>query len=230
MAQVLQLGALGDNAALLCRPEHLLKVQGLALVGDIEDLVRGVVPLPLNQSGKIRGGVDGGAVGLDQDTGRYLFPVCGLCHGEDQGALAFHGEAPLLEIRQHIRNQGVRVAFTQPHIKVNIQGVIYPVQVGKGYVHNMLPDSPVAGAALLKLEGSDVGFPGEFFVLLFPGGGGGVDFLQLRQGKGRLRGVGAGKGFVKIRKLRLPAVKLGDDQAHLQAPVAQVDIPDGPVA
>ncbi len=51
-------------------PENLLKMQVLPFVGDVEHLVGVPVLHPLNHGGKVCGGVDGGAVGLDQNDRR----------------------------------------------------------------------------------------------------------------------------------------------------------------
>ena len=62
------------------------------------------------------------------------------------------------------------------------------------------------------------------------GRSGGVDLLQLRKSEGRFLGIGTGVACIKVAKLRLTALKLCDDQAHLQAPVTHMDVADGVIA
>ena len=67
-------------------------------------------------------------------------------------------------------------------------------------------------------------------VLLGLGAGRGINFLQLADGEGRLLWVLPGVALVKIDQLRLAVPKFLDDQAHLQAPVAQMHVADHVVA
>ena len=94
----------------------------------------------------------------------------------------------------------------------------------------MFPDGPVAPVSVLELVGSVVGAAGKGLVYLALGAGRGVNLLQLRDGKGRLRRIRTGESWIKIRKLRLPLPQLFNNQAHLQAPVAQVDVADDAVS
>ena len=112
---------------------------------------------------------------------------------------------------------------------MDIQIVVVLLQVSHGHIHDVLPQRPVAPAALLQLQGSLVRLVGEFGIG-FLCGGGGVDLLQIGDGEGSNLGVLPGEAFVKIGQLRLPLLKLGDDETHLQSPVAQVHIADGVVA
>ena len=200
---MLQLRGLRHDARFSCGPEYLLKVQVLPLVGDIEYLVRMPVLHPLDQGGQIRGGVDGGAVGLDENAGRHFLLVSLQGHGDDPGSFGLDGNAPGLHVLHHGGDIGVRVAFTQPLLKVDIQVVIILFEVCHRHVHNVLPQGPVAPAALLQLQGSLVGLVGEFRVCLF-GRGGGVDLLQIRNGEGGFLGVLALKIGVKVGQIRLP--------------------------
>ena len=75
-----------------------------------------------------------------------------------------------------------------------------------------------------------MGALGKGFVHLFPGGGGGVKLLQIRQGEGRLGRIFSRKVRVEIGKVRLTVPQLRDNEAHLQAPVAQMHVADGIVS
>ena len=227
---MLQGSGVGDDAALPGGAEHLLKVQRLPLVGDVEHLVGVPVLHPLNHGGKVGGGVDGGAVGLDQNAGGNRLLVRFLGNGDDPRAFGENGVALFLHLRDHGGDIGVGVAFPQPLFKVDVQTVINPPQVGQGHVHDVLPDGAVTPAALLQFKGRGVGALGKGFVFLLPGGGGGVKLLQVRQGEGRLGRVFSRKVRVEIGKVRLTVPQFRDDQTHLQAPVAQMHVADGVVA
>ena len=94
----------------------------------------------------------------------------------------------------------------------------------------MLPQRALAALAVLQAEGLLVCAGGEGFVLLAPCAGGRVDALELRDRERRFGGILAGKVRVKVGKTRLFILQLRHDEAHLQSPVAQVDIADHMVA
>ena len=94
----------------------------------------------------------------------------------------------------------------------------------------MLPEGVVAPLVVLQETGRLVGLFRKDLVGLGLGAGGGVDLLQLRDGEGCLHGIFAGEIIVEIGQVGLALPQLGDDQAHLQAPVAQVDVADDRVA
>ena len=227
---MLKLGGFRHDACLPGSPEDLLKVQTLPLVGDVENLIGVEVLHPLNHGGEVRGGVDGGAIGLHQNAGGHFLLVRVLGHGDDPSALALHRQAPVFQILYHGGNVGVSIGLTQPALKGDAQIFVVLLQVRHGNVHDMLPQSPVAPAALLEFKGGGVGLLGKGFILFFPGGGGGVDLLQLGNGEGGLLRVFPGVIRVEVGKLRLPPLQFRDDQAHLQTPVAQVNVADGIIA
>ena len=51
-----------------------------------------------------------------------------------------------------------------------------------------------------------------------------VDLLEVAHRERRFRGVRSREGIVKIRQLRMAVADLGDDKAHLQAPVTQMNV------
>ena len=75
-----------------------------------------------------------------------------------------------------------------------------------------------------------MGFFSKLFVYLLFRRSGGVNFLQLGNGEGRLFRIFSGKVGIEIRQLRLACMKLRNDQTHLQAPVAQMNVANGIVA
>ena len=90
----------------------------------------------------------------------------------------------------------------------------------------MCQQRPIAPSAVLQLIGS---LHGSFLVvrmLLGISTGRRVNFFQLGDGKRRLFRVFSFICLIKINQLRFSLVQLGDDQAHLQAPVAQMHVAD----
>ena len=88
----------------------------------------------------------------------------------------------------------------------------------------MLQDSLIASVPVLHQIGGVHGLFLVGLVLLGAGAGRRIDLLQLRDGKGGFLGIFPRIIFVKIGKLRFPALQLRDNQSHLQAPVAQMDV------
>ena len=198
----------------------------LPLVGDIEHLVGRPILHTLQNGSQVGGGINGGAVGLHQNHRRNFLFVGFLGHGNHPSTLTENSQATLLQIGNHTGDVGVSIAFTQPLFVVDIQGVVNPLQVGQGDVHNVLPNGTVTATTLLQFKSSGVGLFCKDRVGLF-GGCGGIDLLQIRQGKGSICGIFPGVIFVKIGQFRLTLLQFCDDQTHLQTPVAQVNVTDG---
>ena len=74
------------------------------------------------------------------------------------------------------------------------------------------------------------GFRVVLGILLALSRGKGIDLLEIGDRKGRLLGILPGKAVIKVRKVRLPVFQLRDHKAHLQTPVAEVDVADRGVA
>ena len=229
-ADVLQLRLRTDDAALAGGPEDLLKVEALPLVHDVEDLVRVEELFPLHHGGEVGGGVEGRAVGLDEDAGRHFLLVRLLADRHDQRAVALHQQTPGLHVLQHRRNVGLSVALAVPDVKGDVQLAVVLLQVGHGDGHDVLPQGGVAGFAMLKLIGGVVGLFRKGLVDLGLGAGRGIDLLQLGDREGRLLRETAGLVRVEVGQVGAAFLQLRDDEAHLQAPVAHVDVADDVVA
>ncbi len=218
------------QAAALRRAEDLLEMKLLALVGEIDDPVGMPLLLPLLEGRQIGGGVEGGAVGLEDDAGRHLPGIRLPGHVHDQGAVALIGQAALPHILDHARNDVLHAGFAQPQVEGHVQvGVVF-LHVGHRDRNDLLPEGPQSALAVLQSVGVVHGLGVVGGVLLGPGAGEGIDLLQLAHGEGGLSRIFSRIGLVEIRKVRLPSLELRDHQAHLQAPVAQVDVADDPVA
>ena len=229
-AQELKLGAFGHNMGLLCGAEYLLKVQGLPLVHHVEHLVGMIVLLPLYQSCKVGGGIEGCAVGLQNNAGRNLRLILGLLDTHHQRALALYRIAAVFQVLHHVGDIGLRVAFALPQVEFHVEVLVVLLQVGHGYIHHVMPDCHIAPIALLELEGCLMGPGRERRILLALCGSGRINLLQFRDGKGRLGGILALEIRVKIGKLGLTLPNALNDQAHLEAPVAQVHVANDLVA
>ena len=112
------------DTGLLGGTEHLLKVQALALIGDVEHPIRLKVPHTLDHGSQVRGGVDGRAIGLDQNTGRDLLLVAVLLYRDHPCALGLNRNAPVLHILHHGGNVGISITFAQPCLKMHIQVIV----------------------------------------------------------------------------------------------------------
>ena len=189
-----------------------------------------VVLLALYERGKVRGGVERRAVGLQNDARRDLLLVLRQLHGHNQRALALDGEAFVAEALHHVGDIRLCVAFTLPEVKFDVEVCIVFLEVSHRHVHDMPPDGRIAAVALLQLDGRLMRARGERRILLAAGGCGRIDGLQLGDGKGRFGRVFAGKIGVKIGKIGALIAELLNDEAHLQAPVAQMHVADDIIA
>ena len=134
------------------------------------------------------------------------------------------GISLFLQPPDHIRDirLGVRLPF--PQVKIHIQIGIVLLQIRHGNMHDMLPDGPAAPVSVLQEVGGMKRPLPVLFILFGPCAGRRIDLLQFSDGKGRLRGIVPLIILLKIRKVRLALLKLGDNKPHLIAPVAQMDV------
>ena len=158
---MLQLGRFGDDAALLGRAEHLLKMQRLPLVGQIEDLVGVIILHALHERREVGRCVKRRAVGLDEDAGRKLLLIALLRHVDDPRALALAQDAHGLEPLKHRRDIRLGVALALPDVEADVQVLIVALEVGDGDAHDLLPEGIVAAAVRLKLGGGGVRLHGD---------------------------------------------------------------------
>ena len=146
------------------RAEHLLEVQTLALVRQVQQLVRMVILHALHDGGQVRRGVQRRAVALDEDARRQLLAVALLGHGHDERALALDKHASAFSFSS-IGDVGLRVAFAFPDVEADVQIVIVLTQIGHGDLHDVAPQGIVAGTALLHGKRDLVSAGGEGLVL-----------------------------------------------------------------
>ena len=82
-----KLCTLRHQPALSGSPENLLEVKFLALVRDINDLVRVIEPLSLADRRKVCGRIERGAVGLEDDAGRDILGIALLSYIDNESAV-----------------------------------------------------------------------------------------------------------------------------------------------
>ena len=130
----------------------------------------------------------------------------------------------LLQSVDHIRNIGLGIRLALPKIKVHVQARIILLKVFHGNIHNMPPHRHISLVSILQEIRRLKRFSPVFLVILRLAACRRIDLLQLAYGKRRLRRILPAKSFIKIRQVRLTLLKFSDDQSHLVAPVAQMDI------
>ena len=182
---------------------------------------------------EVRGRVERRAVGLQDDAGRNLLAVALLCDIDNQRTFGLVRIAVLFHFFDHARDQRLDRRLPVPQIKINIQVRVVALHVGDGDFDDLLPQRVQAGIALLQPVRVLHGLLVVSLVLLGFCARGGIDLLEVTHGKRRLFRIGralAVRTRGKIRKVREPVLQFGDDQSHLKAPVAHMDIADALLA
>ena len=120
--------------------------------------------------------------------------------------------------------------FAPPEVKVHVEiGVVF-LHIRDGYFDDLVPESAESPVAFLQAVRVGHGFRVIVGVLFGAPAGSGIDLLQFRDGKRRFRGILSGKSGVKIAQIRLSFGNFRDDKAHLQPPVAEVNVSDDVLA
>ncbi|MNE09448.1 hypothetical protein D3C80_1021220 [compost metagenome] len=233
---------LGRVAGQIGGAEDLFEMLGLTLVDDVEDQVgvdgfaavedRGQVGRAVHgrafrrhhQQGRRAGGLDDRAVGQ-----LLLAGLAGLGDVDHLGAVIFDQQAGFLQVRQHFRHQGIGVGFAVPQVEGDVQSAELALQRGAADGDEVGPQGAVAGTAALQFSGGLAGAVAEGGVFLGLGGGLGIEALQVFQRDRAFSGEGTvavghegqGQTFVAAG---------GDEQAHLEAPVAEVGVAPDDVA
>ncbi|MNS48254.1 hypothetical protein D3C72_808170 [compost metagenome] len=146
------------------------------------------------------------------------------------GAVIFDQQAGFLQVRQHFRHQGIGVGLAVPQVEGDVQGAELALQRGAADGDEVGPQGAVAGTAVLQLSGGLAGAVAEGGVFLGLGGGLGIEAFQVLQRDRTLGREGAvALGHEGVGQVLVAAG--GDQQAHLEAPVAEVGVaPDGVAA
>ena len=211
-------------------PKYLDKMQFLAFVRDVDVSGGFIRLLSVQDRPQIRGGIQSRPVGLADDAGRQFLGIPLLGNIHHQSALAFVGKPFLLQILDQSRDVLLGVALSLPQIKGHPQIAVVLPKVSQGHVHDVTPDSTKRPIAVLQPESGLLGSCLKAFVLLGLGAGGGIDVLQLSDGKRRLCGIRSPVILIKIGQIRLSVPQLLDNEPHLQAPVPQMHVPNHVIA
>src|SRR5690606_33424612 len=112
----------GSEAEAAADREHLLEVELLALVGDVDDAGgRELLDAALD-GGEVGGGVVEAAVALPYDHQRQLF----LLELDDEGALAFRSEAFGDQFIDQRSEAVIVVAFSPVEIEAHAEALVDP--------------------------------------------------------------------------------------------------------
>ena len=93
----------------------------LALIYDIDIVVRFEVLFSLNDGRKVGSRVEGRAVGFSYDTRRKFLRIGRLCDIYNESALALISKSLILEILDQARDIRLRVALTFPEIEIHVK-------------------------------------------------------------------------------------------------------------
>jgi len=219
-----KLRVLPDQLCLPGRTEHLREIKRLSFIHDVDDLVRMEQLHSFDNGSQIRRIVERCPIRLQDHAGRNLLGIAFLFHIDDQRSLVVMGNAAFLQVLHHIGYVRLGIRFRFPQVKRDVQLLVVLFQVRDRHFHNLVPQCPVAALSQLQLMRRLHGFRLVFLVLFGFCGSSRIDFLQLRNGKRSLFRIFPFKVIPEISQVRPAFFQLGDDQSHLETPVAQMHI------
>ena len=120
----------------------------------------------------------------------------------------------------------MHITFTLPKVKGYIQVIVITLHIRNGNFDNLFPQSTIPLHSALELKGC---FHCFFFICrIFLGlpACGRINLLKLCNRHRCFLRIFAIKAFIKIYKIRVTLLHLGDDQSHLQTPVSHVNVTD----
>ncbi len=220
---------LAGDAGLFRGAEHLLEMQALALVDNVYNQVGILLGDAIDDGGEVGGAVEHSAVGLHQDQRRHLLLVAVARNGDDERAFAFHRDTARLEVGDHRGDERIDARLALPQIEMDAEAGIFAVDADFRDFEEMLPQRAVSGPPGLQLGGR-LARRGQPRLVAFAGGGGlRKHLLQIVHRHGRLRRIRTGVIRIEIDRRDAADRNLRDELAHLQAPVAHVNVAgDGP--
>ena len=136
----------------------------------------------------------------------------------------------VFQVIYHVRNVLLCIGLTHPQIEMNVEVSIVLFQIGNRNIHNVFPDRTVASSALLQLSRC---LECTFLIVLVLfrfAACARINLLEFADRKRCFLRVLSRKGLIKINKLRMALLQLGDDQSHLQTPVSKMNVTDHVVA
>ena len=136
----------------------------------------------------------------------------------------------VFQVIYHVWNVLLCIGLTHPQIEMNVEVSIVLFQIGNRNVHNVFPDRTISSSALLQLSRC---LECTFLIVLVLfrfAACARINLLELTDRKRCFLRVLSRKGLIKINKLRMALLQLGDDQSHLQTPVSKMNVTDHVVA
>ncbi len=125
---------MGHEAGLARHGEHLLEVQGLALVDEVQRAVGLELAAAVAHGGQVGGGVEVATIGLDDDhRQRIAVGVLEFIEEHALGAIALDQQALGLEVVDHIDQVVVVGAFAHHvgHGQLDVQQLVDLLAVGQ---------------------------------------------------------------------------------------------------
>ena len=206
--------------------EHLFKMAMLAVIHHIKDQIGIIIAHPFDHRGEVGGAIQHAAFRLDQDQRWHRLFVAVFSNGHDQRALAHFRKAARFQIVEHGRDQIMDAGFAVPQIKMHAQAGEFTGDTRLGHFHEMLPQSAIAGAAILQRHRGAAGQVQPGRVGFAIGRSGGVNFFQIFHRHRRNIRVRTFEGGVEIDRRQAAQFHFGNQLAHLQAPIAQMHVAD----
>ena len=128
----------------------------------------------------------------------------------------------VFQVIYHVWNVLLCIGLTHPQIEMNVEVSIVLFQIGNRNIHNVFPDRTISSSALLQLSRC---LECTFLIVLVLfrfAACARINLLELADRKRCFLRVLSRKGLIKINKLRMALLQLGDDQSHLQTPVSKI--------
>ena len=178
--------------------------------------------------GQVGGRIQVSAVRFGHQKWGHIGLVSGLVDGDDHSTLAVGDDPGPDEALDHRANPVVHGGLAVPEVELDSQAGKVATVGRHGSVVQLLPESPIAGPALLQFERGDSGSFRLFQVLCTARRNQRVHGFEVVEGDVD-HWILALIVRVEERKLRVAAGDLDDEHAHLRAPVTEVNVSQGVV-
>jgi len=206
-------------------PEHLLEVVGLASVDNVEDQLRPQLRDPHLDGGHVGGPVQECAVGGLEHEGCDLGLVFGPTYLDHHRSVGPDRNSPGKSLVHERSEQIADRALPVPEVELDPQVGEVPLLGSAGHPDEVFPERHVSGPARLEIGGGLPGFRGDSLVLRNLAGHLGIPLLEIGEGQGAGFLVGTLVGPVEeVRQVWTAPAGGHDEHAHLEAPVAEVDV------
>ncbi len=210
---MLHMHRVGDEARAACHFKHLLEVQGLALVDEIQGTVGFQHAAAVAHGRQVGGGIEVAAIGLDDDH-RQRLAVGGLEFFEEHAlrAVALNQQALGLEVVDHVDQVVVVGAFAHHvgHGQLYVEQFVDFLAVRQRDLTEAAPQFQAFLVTGLQLDHQATGAVGELFGFVEALLRGAVEIFQVRQF------VAGNRVFLQVRH----------QHAELGAPVAHMVLAD----